>query len=58
MESARNDIGITVSYWASEDAIRNWKANLDHQLAQKLGKENWYQAYKVRICKVERDYAF
>ena len=57
-ESARSEVGITVSYWSSIDAIKNWKANIDHQLAQKTGREKWYQHYKVRICKVERDYGF
>lgn len=55
-ESARNELGITVSYWESLDAIRQWKAHAEHQIAQRLGRERWYQAYKTRICKVERDY--
>jgi heme-degrading monooxygenase HmoA len=58
IESARNEIGITVSYWQSLEAIRNWKANADHAIAQKYGQEKWYANYKVRICKVERDYEF
>ncbi|MDB5030621.1 antibiotic biosynthesis monooxygenase [Mucilaginibacter sp.] len=58
IESARNEIGITVSYWQSLEAIRNWKANTDHLMAQKYGREKWYASYKVRICKVERDYGF
>lgn len=58
IESARDDLGITVSYWESLDAIRNWKNNSEHLFAQKKGKENWYTAYKTRICKVERDYEF
>ena len=58
IESARNDIGITVSYWENIESIKNWKANLDHQMAQKLGREKWYAWYKVRICKVEREYSF
>jgi len=57
-ESARSELGITVSYWQSLEAIKNWKSNLDHQLAQKSGREKWYSHYKVRICKVERDYGF
>ena len=56
IESARAEIGITVSYWQSLDAIKNWRMNVEHQLAQKLGKEKWYAQYKLRICKVERDY--
>ena len=57
-ESAREELGITVSYWKNEKSIMNWKANLKHQKAQKLGKEIWYKKYKVRIAKVERDYEF
>jgi heme-degrading monooxygenase HmoA len=57
-ESGRSETGITVSYWDSLDAIKNWKMNVDHQLAQKSGRDKWYSQYKVRICKVERDYGF
>ena len=39
IESARNEIGITVSYWQSLESIKNWKANLDHLVAQKKGRE-------------------
>lgn len=55
-ESARDGLGITVSYWQSLEDIRNWKMNAEHLLAQRYGKEKWYAAYKVRICKVEREY--
>ena len=58
IESARNEIGITVSYWATLDDIKNWKQETEHLFAQKLGREKWYAAYKTRICKVERDYGF
>ena len=56
VESARSGTGITVSYWESLDAIRHWKANAEHLIAQKKGRERWYSAYKARICLVERDY--
>lgn len=55
-ESARAGLGITVSYWESLEAIHNWKMNVEHRLAQELGKEKWYSQYRVRICKVEREY--
>lgn len=57
-ESARDGLGIAVSYWESLEAIKNWKAVAEHQLAQKYGREKWYSAYKTRIAKVERDYGF
>lgn len=58
MEHARDEIGITISYWKDLDAIRNWKNQLDHLEAQALGKKKWYSWYRTRICKVERDYSF
>ncbi|MEH6559389.1 MAG: antibiotic biosynthesis monooxygenase [Oceanicoccus sp.] len=56
MESAKDDIGITVSYWSDVDSIRQWKANMEHLEAQRLGREQWYSSFKIRISKVERDY--
>jgi heme-degrading monooxygenase HmoA len=58
VESAREEVGITVSYWDSLEAIAVWKRDGAHLVAQKLGRDNWYAAYKTRICKVEHDYSF
>lgn len=58
VESARDGVGITVSYWESLEAIRHWKQNTEHLLAQQKGRTDWYATYKTRICKVERDYGF
>jgi heme-degrading monooxygenase HmoA len=56
VESVREDLGITVSYWESLEAIRNWKRNAEHLEAQRLGKEQWYSGFRVRIAKIEREY--
>jgi len=58
MDSARNDVGITVSYWESLEAIKNWKKQSEHLQAQLKGKKDWYSWYHVRICKVVREYGF
>lgn len=58
LEHARSELGITISYWESLEAISNWKKNLDHMEAQRLGRSKWYEWYKIRICKVEREYEF
>ncbi|UKM63730.1 antibiotic biosynthesis monooxygenase [Flavobacteriaceae bacterium GSB9] len=58
LESAQNDLGITVSYWEDLESIKQWKQHTEHQYAQKEGKAKWYKDYKVRIAKVERDYSF
>lgn len=57
-ESARDGIGITVSYWESLEAIKEWKANTAHQQAQQKGMEQWYTSFKTRICRVEKEYSF
>lgn len=58
IESARSGLGITVSYWETPEAIRQWKAETGHRMAQKYGREKWYSAYRVRVCRVEREYGF
>jgi len=58
-ESARVDgVGITVSYWKSEDAIAAWKAHADHLAAQREGRARWYDAYELRVARVDRAYGF
>src|ERR1043166_4817464 len=58
IESARDGLGITVSYWKDLDSIRKWKMNAEHRIAQEKGRSDWYSNYKTRICLVERDYGF
>ncbi|MCL4170183.1 UNVERIFIED_CONTAM: hypothetical protein GTU68_006486 [Idotea baltica] len=58
IESARNQIGITVSYWLDESSILKWKTNVEHLAAQEKGIKKWYAQFSVRICKVERAYSF
>ena len=56
-ESARNEIGISVSYWESLEAIEAWKANVLHKSAMGKAKD-FYKFFRVRVCKVEREYGF
>jgi heme-degrading monooxygenase HmoA len=58
VESARGSegLGITVSYWESEEAIRAWKAHAEHRVVQAAGREIWYEQFEVRIARVERAY--
>ncbi|MFG1497929.1 antibiotic biosynthesis monooxygenase [Saccharospirillum sp. HFRX-1] len=57
VESARDDMGITVSYWSSLEAIRAWKQHAEHRQAQQQGRDQWYQDFRVRIARVEREYS-
>lgn len=58
IEAARDEIGITVSYWRDLESIKKWKQNTEHLVAQGKGRSKWYDAYKTRIALVERDYGF
>jgi heme-degrading monooxygenase HmoA len=58
IESVRGEdgVGITLSYWASEQAIHDWKRLAAHLEAQKRGHARWYQDFVLRVAKVERAY--
>ncbi len=50
--------GITVSYWATEDAVKAWRANAEHLGAQAMGRERFYDWFRLDVCRVERTYGF
>ena len=56
-ETARREIGISVCYWSTPEAIKAWKENAAHRLAQSRAK-GWYKSFRVRVCRVEREYGF
>ncbi|KAA3632626.1 MAG: antibiotic biosynthesis monooxygenase [Proteobacteria bacterium] len=56
IESARDEIGITVSYWRDEASIREWRAQAAHVEARRMGRELWYRTFRVRVSRVEREY--
>ena len=58
VESVREELGITVSYWRDRASIARWKADLEHLEAQRLGRELWYTAYRIRIARVEEERLF
>lgn len=55
-EDAREDVGITVSYWRDESAAQAWKQVAAHLVAQRRGREVWYSDYRVRVARVLREY--
>lgn len=59
VESSRDaaGFGITVSFWASLEAIKAWKANGEHLIAQETGKALWYEHFETRIARVELAYS-
>jgi len=49
---------IAISYWESEEAIRAWKNDGEHALAQGNGQKKWYQSYTVQVVEIKREYKF
>jgi heme-degrading monooxygenase HmoA len=47
-------VGITVSYWSDAESIANWRKHAEHQIAQQQGRDVFYDAYRIEICRVER----
>jgi len=60
VESTRgaDGFGITVSYWASLEAIAAWRAHAEHTIARETGRKQWYEGYELRIARVERAYGW
>jgi heme-degrading monooxygenase HmoA len=60
IESVRHPdgMGITLSYWATEEDALGWKQVTEHLGAQQLGREVWYSGYRTRVAVVGRDYGF
>jgi len=56
VESVRDaaGLGITLSYWASLEAIAAWRAHAEHRVAQAAGRRKWYSHFELRVAKVER----
>lgn len=60
-ESARDAatrLGISVSYWRTEDDARAWKQVAEHRAAQQQGRHRWYERYTIHIATVIRSYSF
>ena len=49
-------VGITVSYWADDEAAEAWRDHPDHVAIRNAGRARWYDAYSVTVARVERGY--
>ncbi len=52
------DQEIAISYWESESQIKAWKQDVEHLLAQSLGRSSWYRRYRVQVVEIKREYGF
>jgi heme-degrading monooxygenase HmoA len=56
MESARgaDGKGITVAFFETEQAIRDWGRVAEHRAVQTEGRASWYDHYEIYYSRVER----
>jgi heme-degrading monooxygenase HmoA len=47
---------LSLSFWESQEAIKNWKNNFDHLEAQQKGRNKLFLDYRIRIAEVGKDY--
>ncbi|GAA4290763.1 antibiotic biosynthesis monooxygenase family protein [Actinokineospora soli] len=57
-EHARDGVGITVAYFRDEEAIAAWREHPEHAEVRARGRKQWYDAFELRIARVERAYGF
>jgi heme-degrading monooxygenase HmoA len=45
---------LTLVWWEDEDTLRAWRTHARHLVAQRLGRERWYQYYKIEVGEILR----
>jgi len=49
---------LTVVWWEDEETLKAWRENVRHRVAQRRGREQWYQYYKLEVAEVVRQNSF
>jgi heme-degrading monooxygenase HmoA len=49
---------LTVVWWQDQATLKGWREQVRHRVAQRLGREQWYQYYKLEVAEVIRTNAF
>ena len=47
---------LSFSLWESEEAVKKWRNQQNHRVAQKKGREEMFEDYRIRVAEVIRDY--
>jgi heme-degrading monooxygenase HmoA len=48
---------LRLSFWEDEEAITIWRNLLEHRIAQKKGRNELFDDYRIRVSEVVRDYS-
>ncbi len=49
---------ISIIHWESAELLRAWTDDLRHAVAQRLGRDKWYEAFSVEVAEIKRSYSF
>lgn len=49
---------LTVVWWQDEETLKQWRNDLQHLVAQRVGREKWYEYYKLEVATVTRSNNF
>lgn len=49
---------ISVVWWEDLETMAAWRAQPRHRLAQRLGREKWYQSFQLEVAEVIRGTSF
>jgi len=47
---------LSLSFWRDEEAVRAWRLQPQHGLAQQAGRHEVFRDYRLRVAQVLRDY--
>jgi heme-degrading monooxygenase HmoA len=47
---------LSLSFWRDEEAVKAWRNQPEHQMAQKAGRGGIFRDYRLRVAQVMRDY--
>lgn len=47
---------VSISYWRDEAAVQAWRSHLQHQEAQRKGRQDIFADYRIRVAHILRDY--
>jgi heme-degrading monooxygenase HmoA len=49
---------LTVVWWEDEETLKVWREAERHRVAQRAGRERWYEYYKMDVAEVVRSKNF
>ena len=56
--TSANGEDVAIVEFESHESVAAWKAHPEHREAQRLGRERWFDEYRITVCDAVRDYSF